>query len=82
MSNSFAITGAHVVPVSAPAFDGGAGRARGGRRRAGEIPIPGVERPGGSTVAGWHTGATPGPRTNAASDRGGAPSAGAVTTGW
>lgn len=24
MSNSFAITGAHVVPVSAPAFDGGA----------------------------------------------------------
>ncbi|MFA0850912.1 amidohydrolase [Curtobacterium sp. WHRI 8282] len=47
MSNSFAITGAHVVPVSAPAFDGGAVVVEDGRITA---IGPDVSPPEGMTV--------------------------------
>ncbi|MCS5522315.1 amidohydrolase [Curtobacterium flaccumfaciens] len=47
MSNSFAITGAHVVPVSAPAFDGGAVVVEDGRITA---IGPDVSPPDGMTV--------------------------------
>ena len=47
MSNSFAITGAHVVPVSAPAFDGGAVIVEDGRITA---VGPDVTPPDGMTV--------------------------------
>ncbi len=47
MSNSFAITGAHVVPVSAPAFDGGAVVVEDGRITA---IGPDVTPPEGMTV--------------------------------
>ncbi|MBF4607210.1 amidohydrolase [Curtobacterium sp. VKM Ac-1393] len=47
MSNSFAITGAHVVPVSAPAFDGGAVVVEDGRITA---IGPDVTPPPGMTV--------------------------------
>ncbi|MCE0457782.1 amidohydrolase [Curtobacterium flaccumfaciens] len=47
MSNSFAITGAHVVPASAPAFDGGAVVVEDGRITA---IGPDVSPPDGMTV--------------------------------